>query len=66
MRNEPVAIAAAIRAIIIAAIAFGLKWNTEQIAATMFAVEAVLALFVRSKVTPVANLTSNSGYKVSK
>lgn len=51
-QNEPVAIAAAIRAIILAAVTFGLQWTPEQIAQIMFALEAVLALFVRSKVTP--------------
>jgi hypothetical protein len=50
--REPVAITAAIRAIILLATAFGLQWSAEQIAATMVAVEAVLALLTRQSVTP--------------
>lgn len=57
MRNtEPVAIGAAIRAIILVAVAFGLKWSVEQIAAIMLAVEAVLVVFTRQSVTPNAKL----------
>ena len=51
--KEPVRIAAAIRAIILAAVAFGLEWTPEQIASIMLAVECVLVLVVRDKVTPV-------------
>lgn len=51
--REPVAIAAAIRALILCAVAFGLHWSPEQIAATMIAVEAILALITRSQVSPV-------------
>lgn len=50
--TEPVAISAAIRSIVLLAVAFGLAWSPEQIAALMVAVEAVLALLVRRKVTP--------------
>ena len=51
--REPVAIAGAIRAVILCAVAFGLKWSPEQIAAVMLAVEAVLTLVTRqSVVTP--------------
>lgn len=50
--REPVAIAAAIRAVLLAATAFGLSWTPEQIAAFMLAVEAVLALVTRQKVSP--------------
>lgn len=53
MRNEPVAIAAALRVVLLAAMAFGLKLSVEQVAAVAVAVETVLALFVRSKVAPV-------------
>lgn len=52
MNREPVAIAAAVRAVILAATAFGLEWTAEQIASVMLAVEAVLALLVRQRVTP--------------
>lgn len=51
--REPVAIAAAIRAILLSAVAFGLRWTPEQIAAFMLATEAVLAVVTRNRVTPV-------------
>lgn len=50
--NEPVLIGAAIRAVILAAVAFGLNVTAEQIASLMVAVEAVLALVTRALVTP--------------
>lgn len=50
--REPVAIAAAIRAVILVGVAFGLRWSPEQIAAVMLAVEAILAVIVRGKVSP--------------
>jgi len=49
-RAEPIAIAAAIRAVLLAAMAFGLDWTAEQLAAVMLAVELVLALFLRTQV----------------
>ena len=49
--REPVAVAAAVRAVILAVVAFGVKLTAEQIAATMVAVEAVLAVAVRRKVS---------------
>ena len=52
--REPVAIAAAIRAIILCGVAFGLQWSPEQIAALMLAVEAVLGIFVRQSVVPTS------------
>lgn len=54
--TEPIVIGAAVRAIILCGVAFGLKWSTEQIAAIMLAVECVLAIFTRQAVTPNANL----------
>jgi hypothetical protein len=50
--NEPTVIAGAIRAIILAGTAFGLQWSAEQVAALMFAVEAVLTVINRALVTP--------------
>ena len=50
--NEPVLIGAAIRAVILAAVTFGLTVTAEQIAALMVAVEAVMALITRAIVTP--------------
>jgi hypothetical protein len=52
--REPTVIAAAIRAVILCAVAFGLQWSPDQIAAIMLAVEAVLAVVVRQQVTPVS------------
>lgn len=54
MRNEPVAIAALIRAVILCAVAFGLQWSADQIAAVMLVVELAVAIITRSKVTPNA------------
>lgn len=50
--NEPQVIGGAIRAIILAATAFGLNWSAEQVAALMLAVEAVLMTITRALVTP--------------
>ena len=44
---------AAIRSILLLAVAFGLQWAPEQIAAFMVALEAILAVLVRNKVSPV-------------
>jgi len=58
LNTEPVAIAAAIRAVLVAAVAFGLDWSGDQIAALVLAVELVLGLLVRSQVTPTAKEVS--------
>ena len=50
--NEPVLIGAAIRAVLLAVIAFGVNMTMEQFGAVMLAVEAVLALVTRALVTP--------------
>lgn len=50
--NEPVMLAAAIRAVILAAVSFGFNVTAEQTASLMVAVEAVLALITRSLVVP--------------
>jgi len=54
--RDPVLWATATRTIILVAVAFGLKWTPEQIAATMLAVEAILALLVHSKVVPTIDV----------
>lgn len=51
--KEPVAIAAAVRAVLYAAILLGLDLTNEQMLAIVAAVESVTALFVRSRVVPV-------------
>ncbi len=50
--NEPVLIGAAVRAVIFAAMTFGIKVSIDQLAAIMAAVEAVLAVVTRALVTP--------------
>ena len=52
LKAEPVAIAAAVRAVLVMLGAYGLGLTAEQIAATVVAVEAVLAVIVRSQVSP--------------
>lgn len=49
---EPVAVAALIRAVILCAVAFGLQWTVDQIAAVMVVVELAAAIITRSRVTP--------------
>ncbi|MGE0590919.1 MAG: hypothetical protein AB7G23_03065 [Vicinamibacterales bacterium] len=53
MTQEPVLIAAAIRATLLAIISFGVGLTEAQVAATMLAVEAILAVVTRARVTPV-------------
>lgn len=55
LSREPVAIAAALRAVLLAVMAFGVGVSGAQLAAVMLAVEAVLALVTRARVTPTAN-----------
>ena len=63
--NEPVMVLFAVRAILLAAISFGLNWTGEQVATFMIAVEAVAAVFTRGKVTPNPNVRSTmDGSKV--
>lgn len=52
LRREPVAIAAVIRSAILCAVAFGLDWSPDQIAAVMLVVEGFAAILVRDRVTP--------------
>ena len=49
---NPVKLAGALRAIILCAVSFGLRWTPEQIGATMLAVEAVLGIFTVQTTTP--------------
>ena len=52
--KEPVMILMAVRAVILCAVTFGLSWSAEQIAAVMVALEMVLGLVTRSRVSPVS------------
>ncbi len=63
---EPVALAAVIRTVILAGVAFGLGWTVEQIAALMLAVEAILAVLTRQAVTPVAEPKLEEGASVNR
>lgn len=52
LNREPVAIVNAVRLVLLAVVAFGLDLTNTQIVTSMVALEAVLTLFTRSKVTP--------------
>lgn len=51
-QGEPVAVAAFVRAAILCAVLFGVDLSDGQVAGVLVAVEAGLAMFTRSKVTP--------------
>jgi len=51
--NEPVAVAALIRILLVLAVSFGLDLTTEQIGLIISAVSIVEAWLVRSRVSPV-------------
>jgi hypothetical protein len=59
--REPVMVAAAIRAVIMCAVAFGLNWSGEQVAAVMLMVEAVLAVVTRQNTASPANVAEATG-----
>lgn len=54
MNREPVLIIAAIEAVLALAIGFGLDISAEQLGLIVAAATAVMAVFVRSQVTPVS------------
>lgn len=56
LNTEPVALVAALEALLALAIGFGLDVTPEQMALILAATTAVLALFVRSKVTPTVKV----------
>ena len=53
MNKEPVLIIEAVKAVLLCAVAFGLNLSDVQLVAVVTALGAVLAVFARSKVTPV-------------
>ena len=55
--KEPVAIAGAVRVLLMTAVLFGLAIDEKQLAGIALALEIVLTLFVRSQVTPVESPT---------
>lgn len=63
--RQPVVISTAIRAVLLAAVGFGLSWEPEQIAVFMLAVEAILAVIVAPAVTPTASPILSQGTTVT-
>lgn len=61
IRTEPALIAGAIEAILALAVAFGLNWSGEQVAAFIAATSAVLALIVRHNVYPAVKIEEGAG-----
>lgn len=60
--REPVAILAAIRAVVVLGVAFGLKLTPEQIAAVYLVAETVLSLIARRTVfSPASVDTTGTG-----
>jgi len=57
VRNNTAGIATAIRSIILCATAFGLEWTADQVAATMLAVESVLAAIVGKTTVAAAKVS---------
>ena len=52
IKTEPVALAAAVKAVLVVGVAFGAGLTAEQLAAVVVAVEVIAGLFVRSRVSP--------------
>lgn len=61
--NEPVALGAAIRLSLLAAMSFGLALTDTQLVSLMAALEAILGLFTRQSVVPtkLANARMDEG-----
>ena len=55
LNTEPVAVAAAVRALLVCVAAFGVGLTGDQIAGVVLAVELVAGLLVRSRVSPVSS-----------
>lgn len=53
IQNEPVLVVALVEAVLGLAVVFGLNLSVEQVAAILLVVNTALAIFVRSKVSPV-------------
>jgi hypothetical protein len=54
IKAEPALVAGLVQAVLTLVVAFGLDLSTEQVAAILTVTAAVLALVVRSQVTPTA------------
>ncbi len=59
VRKEPVAVAGTIQTVIALGILFGLDLSSDQVAGIMATVSAMLALIVRSKVSPTNSLVQS-------
>jgi len=55
IKSEPALVAGFVQAALALVVAFGLDLSTEQIGAVMAVTAAALALFVRGKVSPLAD-----------
>jgi len=62
--KEPVLFAGAIRAILLAVMAFGLEVSVEQLAAVMLALEVVLDFLTRAVSTPVVDPKPEEGFGI--
>lgn len=56
LNTEPVVIVGALEAVLALAIGFGLDITAEQMSLVLAAVTAVMAVFVRSRVTPTTKV----------
>lgn len=56
IKNEPAVVAGVVQALLGLLLAFGVNLSTEQVGAVMAVTAALLALLVRSQVTPVRNV----------
>lgn len=52
LKTEPALVLGAVQAVVALAVGFGLSWTGEQVSLVNAAVAAVLAVIVRSRVTP--------------
>jgi hypothetical protein len=59
VQAEPALVAGVIQAVLGLALAFGLDLSNEQVGAIMAVVAAILALAVRSQVTPTPSTTGD-------
>ena len=56
LSTEPAVIAGIVQAVLALVVAFGLELTQEQVGSILAVTAAVLALFVRSQVTPTSKL----------
>jgi uncharacterized membrane protein YphA (DoxX/SURF4 family) len=61
IKNEPAVVAGVVQALLGLLLAFGVNLSTEQVGAVMAVTAALLALVVRSQVTPTRKPAGESG-----